>query len=385
MRKPRSLILAALLAFFSTAHAELSIMVAIEPTSKKDGFLLSRSTIENGLGKASGQTVTITTSEDLTDVMRSTRTGDFDIYIAPPQVAASALLRGYELIGSTDPIEEYVLVGRQHFASVDSVKGRRLYLPQQDSIYSYMARGMLNASGLSFKEMDKVEFARYPLAGLTAVTLGLSDATVLKRSEWEQSVKENGVTAKVLSTSDRVPGGFSVVIKKSLPAELRAKASKWLSTSAVTAGLKPLTSHPEMAAYKTVAELGYFTPTHLPGAKVVTAHDVQQLLAQGATVVDTRTEKEYNTRHVPGAIFIPYVEKSLKDVAFDVSLDDFVGLDKLDATKPVVFSCNGAECWKSYKASRVAVSKGFKRVHWFRGGLPEWEASGLQPLPPLQH
>ena len=81
---------------------------------------------------------------------------------------------------------------------------------------------------------------------------------------------------------------------------------------------------------------------------------------------------------MPGAIFVPYVEKSLKDVAFEAKLDDFSGLDKLDPAKPVIFACNGAECWKSYKASRQAVLKGFKRVYWFRGGLPEWEASGLQ-------
>ena len=46
--------------------------------------------------------------------------------------------------------------------------------------------------------------------------------------------------------------------------------------------------------------------------------------------------------------------------------------------KPTIFSCNGAECWKSYKASKVAMAQGFKTVYWFRGGLPEWEATGLQ-------
>jgi 3-mercaptopyruvate sulfurtransferase SseA len=43
----------------------------------------------------------------------------------------------------------------------------------------------------------------------------------------------------------------------------------------------------------------------------------------------------------------------------------------------VIFQCNGPECWKSYKAARVALSKGFKSVYWFRGGYPEWEAAGL--------
>jgi len=53
-------------------------------------------------------------------------------------------------------------------------------------------------------------------------------------------------------------------------------------------------------------------------------------------------------------------------------------LDKLDKEKPVIFACNGAECWKSYKASKTALARGFKTVYWLRGGLPEWEASQLQ-------
>jgi hypothetical protein len=43
----------------------------------------------------------------------------------------------------------------------------------------------------------------------------------------------------------------------------------------------------------------------------------------------------------------------------------------------VIFHCNGAECWKSYKAAKVAQSKGFMTVYWFRGGFPEWESSAL--------
>lgn len=376
MRKS-GVLLPVLWALCAAAHAQLSVMVAVEPTSRKDGFLLLRAGIEKGLAQATGQPVTLTTSEDLTDVMRSTRSGGFDIYIAPAQVAASALLRGYELVGSTEASEQYVLVGRAHHAAADAVKGGRLYLPQQDSIYTYMARGMLNASGLSFKDMGAVEYARYPLAGLTAVNLGLYDATVVRKSEWDASAKSQESTAKVLASSGFVPGGFSVVIRKSLAPELRTKAARWLTSSAAAAGLKPLSQHAEMAAYKSVAELGFFTPTQLPGATVVVAKEVQDLVNQGAVLVDTRTEKEYKARHVPGAIFVPYHEKSLKDVAFDAKLDDFAGLDKLDPAKPVIFSCNGAECWKSYKASRVALLRGFKRVYWFRGGLPEWETAGL--------
>ena len=87
-----------------------------------------------------------------------------------------------------------------------------------------------------------------------------------------------------------------------------------------------------------------------------------------------------DTRRIKGAQWAAYIEKSLKDVAFNAAQDDFSALDKLPAgsqDKPVVFSCNGAECWKSYKAAKVAASKGYKKVYWLRGGLPEWAADGL--------
>ncbi len=357
--------------------AELSAVVAIEPTSRKDGLSVSRLSMATSLSKALGQPVSVVTSEDLADVMRATRSGGYDVFIAPAQVAASALSRGYELVGATDQAEQYVLVGKQQLASAEAVRGGKIYLPQQDSIYTYMARGMLNATGLSFKDLKTVEHARYPQAGLAAVTVGVSDATVIRRSEWDEWAKDNPGIARVLATSTAVPGGFSVVMKRDLPADVRARISKWFASAVPGVGLKPVTLRPDLAEYKHVAELGIFTPTHLPGVKVVTAAQVKTLVENGAVIVDARSEKEYKAKRLPNAVFAPYLEKSLKDVAFDVSRDDPSAIAKLDKSKPTIFSCNGAECWKSYKASKYAAANGFTQVYWFRGGLPEWEASGL--------
>ena len=48
----------------------------------------------------------------MTDAMRATRSGGYDVFISPPQVAASALAHGYALVGATDSDEQYLLVGR---------------------------------------------------------------------------------------------------------------------------------------------------------------------------------------------------------------------------------------------------------------------------------
>lgn len=366
------------------AWADVTAVVAIEPTDRKTGLMLSRFSMEEQLGKLIGQEVSVATSEDMTDVLRATRSGGYDVFIAPAQVAASALAHGYELVGATDTSEQYLLVGRAALASTAQLRQGRIYLPQQDSIYTYLARGMLNANGLSLKDLKLVQYARYPMAGLMAVGLGMTDATVVRREDWEAWSKDNPGVAKVLASSGAVPGGFSVAVKKDLSPEVRTRMAKWFAAPAAASGLKPVVHQTEMAQYKAVAQLGTFTPVQLPGATVVTAAQVQQLIAKGAVVVDTRNEKEFRGKQIPGAVFVPYHEKSLKDVAYEAALDDFSGLAKLDPAKPTVFHCNGAECWKSYKASRAALAKGFKQVYWFRGGLPEWEAMGMQVLREVQ-
>ena len=359
------------------ASADVTALVALEPTLRKDGLMISRPGLESSLSTLLGQPVTVSSTEDLSDTLRATRSGGYDIFIAPAQVVASALAHGYELLGSTEPAEEYVLVGRPAFTKATDIKAGRIYLPQQDSIYTYMARGMLTANGLSFKDLGRVEYARYPQAGLLAVTLGLSDATVLRKREWDAWVADNAGKARVLSNSGPVPGGFSVAVKKDLPPDQRARLAKWFGTAATTCGMKNLSSHAGLPQFERVAQLGSFTPNALPGASVVNAADVQRLVGAGAVVVDTRTDKEFAAKRLPGALHLPYGEKSLKDVAYDAALDDFKGLKQLDPSKATVFHCNGAECWKSYKAAKAALTTGFGKVYWFRGGLPEWEKAGL--------
>jgi rhodanese-related sulfurtransferase len=103
---------------------------------------------------------------------------------------------------------------------------------------------------------------------------------------------------------------------------------------------------------------------------------MKELASRGAVVVDTRIEAEYRDKHIPGALWLPYGEKSLKDIAFDARVDNFPGLAKLDRKQEIIFHCNGPECWKSYKASRAAIAAGYQHIYWFRGGMPEWEAGG---------
>ncbi len=364
----------------SAAHAGLSALVAIEPTDRQAGNTIVRSALESGLAQASGQAVSVSSSDDLAQTMASTRSGGYDIFIAPPQVAASALQRGYELVGATQKSDQYLLVGKPAIANPKGMQGKRLYLPQQDSVYTYMARGMLNEAGLSFSELKSVQHEKFPQAGLLALQMGLTDATVVRADEWEPWNKAHPGMAQVLATSQPVPGGFSVVVKKSLASDVRARLAQWFATASSSTRLAPATERPEAVQYQRLAELGLFTPAQLPGVQRISAQEAQKLQASGAVVVDTRTDKEYQAQRIRGSVHAAYIEKSLKDVAFNTALDDFKALDginQLTPAKAVIFACNGAECWKSYKAAKVANGKGFKSVYWLRGGVPEWSAAGL--------
>ena len=96
------------------------------------------------------------------------------------------------------------------------------------------------------------------------------------------------------------------------------------------------------------------------GQQLCLAHPqaVAQLLARGARYIDTRTEPEFKAGHVPGAKLVPYVEKSPKDADYDASMDQFdVAQLGSDRNAELVFACNGAECWKSYKASHAAITR----------------------------
>ena len=120
------------------------------------------------------------------------------------------------------------------------------------------------------------------------------------------------------------------------------------------------------------------TPAALAGAKLVAADDVVKAQSTGAVTIDTRVASEYADGHIKGALNVPYREKSEKTVNFDASQDEF-NLAKLPADKaaPVVIYCNGPECWKSFKASTVAMKGGYTNVLWYREGFPQWKSKGL--------
>lgn len=121
------------------------------------------------------------------------------------------------------------------------------------------------------------------------------------------------------------------------------------------------------------------TPTSAPaGVTLVDAKQVQDLQAKGAIIVDTRKASEYGEGSIKGAISVPYdPEKSAKAANFDSAQDKF-DMGKLkDKNAQIVVFCNSGTCFKSYKAAVVLANNGYKNVHWYRAGYPDWKARKL--------
>ncbi|MBU0750674.1 MAG: rhodanese-like domain-containing protein [Gammaproteobacteria bacterium] len=121
------------------------------------------------------------------------------------------------------------------------------------------------------------------------------------------------------------------------------------------------------------------TPTAAPaGVKLVEAAAVQALQGKGAVLIDTRKANEYADGTIKGAISVPYdPEKSAKDAGFDPAADKFDMGKIADKNKDYVVFCNSGTCWKSYKAAVVMAKAGYKNVHWYRNGFPDWKARKL--------
>lgn len=121
------------------------------------------------------------------------------------------------------------------------------------------------------------------------------------------------------------------------------------------------------------------TPSAAPaGVKLIEAKAVQDLQAKGAVLIDTRRANEFAEATIKGAISVPYdPEKSAKDVSFDAAQDKYDMSKIADKSKDYVVFCNSGTCWKSYKAAVVMAKAGYKNVHWYRNGVPDWKARKL--------
>ena len=382
--RSRPLVISALLLGIGLSGAQAQTKVLINPGDQGEQSRFSvysawKTIIEQALRKDKTLVSSVSMSTDATADLGATRSRIPDIFIAPAHVIGSAVRYGYTpVLGMDRPVQAVMVASKDSpITGLAQMQGKSLGLPMQDSVVTYLVRGEVHAANTTLKRHFKTVYdTRYQDALLPCLQLRRCDVVAVERAVFDRWVAA-GEPVKIVMETRSVPA-LSVALKEgSKPGAdaLRAALAEYSGAvpGAEGAKLSPLT----VKDFDYVSTLGYFTPRSLPGATLVDAKTVSQVLQGGGVFIDTRTEAEYKAGHVPGAVLVPYVEKSHKDPDFNAA-DDKFDLTKLPPAKDavLVFACNGAECWKSFKASHAAIKAGYTRVHWFRGGLPEWRAAG---------
>ena len=86
--------------------------------------------------------------------------------------------------------------------------------------------------------------------------------------------------------------------------------------------------------------------------------------SQDYLFIDVRSEDEFNSSHVIGAIHIPVSE-----------IEDRLG--EIPDDKLLIVYCNGSDCNRSQSAAKILIENGFDQVYDIGGrGIFEWEENG---------
>ena len=128
------------------------------------------------------------------------------------------------------------------------------------------------------------------------------------------------------------------------------------------------------------------TPREIPGARILLTAQLRARLNEPEPgrplLFDVLGGEPHHS--LPGAIWLPGAGRgSAFDDAVQAQLARLLeAATKGDASRAIVFFCQGTSCWLSYNAALRAVALGYREVYWYRGGIEAWLAAGgeLAPL-----
>ena len=121
------------------------------------------------------------------------------------------------------------------------------------------------------------------------------------------------------------------------------------------------------AALISFGALAEMSPETVPGATTIDTNQAKALFDQGALFVDPRKDSDWEAGRIPGAVHLE-LNKQLSEETL---------LAEATKEEDIVFYCNGVKCLVSTHASEQAVGWGFKKVHYYRAGFPDWKTQGF--------
>lgn len=105
--------------------------------------------------------------------------------------------------------------------------------------------------------------------------------------------------------------------------------------------------------------------------QTISAEQLRNTLAgaEGAPVINVLDHSDYEERHIPGSINIPF------------DSDDFIARVRRhvdDRADPVIVYCASQECPLSERAAESLERSGFTNVRDFEAGMKGWELAGFE-------
>jgi rhodanese-related sulfurtransferase len=324
--------------------------------------------------QAVGQPVRMQYYKQGFSAIKRAKDGTLDMVFGPAQVIANIAKFKFEpILKSDEKTAASFVAGPNYRGNLSAKSGARLGVPDYESLMGGMARSEINSRGLAKSDFAEIKFHRMAEAPLYGLKLGRYDLAVASAEEAKAWAAANG--GRVVFTSAAVPLRALSVQTDTVPVATQQKLAASLQKGN---SLNLALSSASKADFKSIGSMLNTTPTSLPGAKIISAAEAQDLIAKGVPLYDVRDDEAYNLGHIPGSRFVPYKEASAKEVGFDPGDDQFA-LNRLpkDKSAPLMMYCDGTICWKSYKSATLAIRNGWKNVYWFRGGFPEWKEAGL--------
>lgn len=125
----------------------------------------------------------------------------------------------------------------------------------------------------------------------------------------------------------------------------------------------PATSGSHFNSLITESSTGEF---EVDGAEKIDSAQAFQLLEDGVAFVDVRREIQFNLAHIPDAI----------NLEVNTMLTEQALAEHISKDQKVVFYCSDKTCYRSARASAMALSWGYTDVVYYAEGWVFWTARG---------
>lgn len=216
---------------FAAPPNGLRALLALDPSDAPDNAVPNPALVTpESLSRAAGTRITMTHSSNTRIAMQAGTSAEYDVLIAPSHVAGTALRNGYTLVATSGRTRAFVLVAATGVDEARQLFGKRLYLPQTDSLHSFVAKSMLAEAGVPLATFAKVTQGNTASGGLIALGLGVADVTIADAEQAHEWIAKNPGKGHVLKTSRPLPGGMNIVVRNDVcPAEC-ARLAAWVQS-----------------------------------------------------------------------------------------------------------------------------------------------------------